>query len=233
MEYLVAAHFSEEIKKNAPDAFGRRSLQPVTVEFLREFEPNTDVLYKWINKTKGANFYRGEYVGGNAATLLCALSKDALAGKDLSGTILRGTYLRLANLSKTKLKDAILNEANLAAARFSKEQLVEANLFNCTFLFLCVASTTGRVEDKLDEAADQLGSVIRIEGEWIYSQGNKNVCFICLIINVNNQRELIHVRDILFSQFDEVALYSSEYDELTKKYPRLNKLICIAVGEKV
>jgi hypothetical protein len=192
-----------------------------------------DVLYKWINKTKGENFYRGEYVGGNTATLLCALSKDALAGKNLSGAILRGTDLSLANLSKTKLKDTMLNEANLAAARFSEEQLAEANLLNSTFLFLCVASTTGGVEDKLDEAADQLGSVIRIEGEWIYSQGNKHVCFICLKINVRNQRELIHVRDILFSRFDEVALYSSEYNELTKKYPRLNKLICIAVGEDV
>jgi hypothetical protein len=52
LEYLVAAQLNEEIKMNAPRAFGSVPLQSVIIDFLKEFQPDTGILYKWIDMTK-------------------------------------------------------------------------------------------------------------------------------------------------------------------------------------
>lgn len=230
MEYLVAAQLNEEINKDAPRAFGKTPLQPVILEFLRAFEPGTDALYGWIDKTKTESVHGEEYIGSNAATLLCALSEDALAGKDLSGANLRGANLRFADLRNTKLKNTYLMGANLSAARFSKEQLVEAKLDNNKFLFLCVSLAEMKAEDEIHETMLQASSLFTGGVEWRYASRSQGLIW-CAKINLLRQTEVDYVRRIFSSQFDEVAFYSSEYDELIKKYPPFNELIRSAVGD--
>jgi hypothetical protein len=239
MEYLVAAQFNEEIKTDAPHAFGDSPLQYAIVDFLKEFEPDDDTLLKWIDKTKQRPFPRGIYLGGNAATLLCALSKDALAGRDLSGASLLGANLRLANLNETKLKGTLLRGVNLEAARFSKEQLVEATLVDSDVLCLGVSL---KVESQLMfhnmvsniERLLQMGESNRTRvNSWSYKTSAEGVALICARIYLSKKEFLDPIRDIFSSQVDEVALYSSEYEQLVNKYPGFNHLILYVLDEYV
>jgi type II secretory pathway predicted ATPase ExeA len=239
MEYLVAAQFNEEIKTDAPHAFGRHPLQPAIVAFLKEFEPDVDTLLKWIDKTKERTLSKEAYLGGNAATLLCALSKDALAGKDLTGASLRGANLRLANLSGTKLKGTWLRDVKLEAARFSKEQLVEATLLESYVLFLGV-SLEGEPGRIFHNVATNTRRLLQVEGasetyllHWHGESSVGGVLLICATVYLSKKDFLDPIRDIFSSQFDEVALYSSEYEQLVNKYPRFNYLILYVLGEHV
>lgn len=131
MEYLVAAQFIEEIRSNKPNAFARVRMQPVILDFLKEFDPDINTLWDWIyltRKNKGEDLV---YLGGNAATLLCALSNKMLVGKDLSKTNLTEADLSRANLAGTNLKGTILKNARLFDAQFLKEDIDPADLSGC------------------------------------------------------------------------------------------------------
>lgn len=224
MEYLVAAQFNEELKANAPLAFSMSRLQSVIVDFLAEFEPDTNTLLEWIDKTEGSPRQIAAFLGGNAATMLCALSKDALAGKDLSGARLIGADLRRANLSKTNLRRTLLVGVKFEAARFSKEQLAEAILIDSSVLFLCV-SLKELSKFKFNEVMRNIGKVEGVKEfnqthviQWVRAsiKGRELVCF---VVNLSKLDFLNPVCNILSSYFDEVALYASEYEQLIQKYP--------------
>jgi hypothetical protein len=230
MEYLVAAQFSEEIKRDDPQAFLERPLQPAITNFLKEFEPDADTLLVWIDRTRQLPFYGLAYLGGNAATLLCSLSKDALSGKDLSGANLSHANLRLADLSGTKLRNTLLKEVDLHAARFSKEQLAEATISGVTILILCVF-TTGDTEAKLSELDDRMirmfpGGLDDDSYPLLFSTfigvGGLNLGGV--ILRLSKQDFLDSLKDIFSDTYDEVALYANEYDELTHKYPELSNM---------
>lgn len=231
MEYLVAAQFNEEIKANAPGAFGKSQLQPVIVDFLKEFEPSTKTLFKWIDKTREESGGKETFLGGNAATLLCAMSKDSLAGKDLSGANLKGADLSLANLCGTILKDTLLKGVNLEAARFSKEQLFETVFTNTSLLFLC-ASSKEEYKRNFDKVTIRIRAEIHSNrfddtriGNWLSNADKKKVALSGVIVRLSKLDFLEPVQNIFSIYFDEVAIYSNEYEQLLAKYPRLDHFI--------
>lgn len=237
MEYLVAAHFSEEIERDTPRTFGIAPLQPVIVEFLKEFQHETDTLLKWIDETKTWSYRGGQFLGGNAATLLCALSKDALAGRDLSGASLMGANLIFADLNMTKLRGTLLTNIRLEAARFSKEQIAQAERVEGYVLLLCTTQKEVRPA-KLDRTENKLKNIPKAESpepvritRWNGKPVENNVEILCAKVYLPKQDFFEQVEDIFSSEFDEVALYSSEYDRLISKYLSFDFLIATIIRE--
>ena len=130
MEYLIAKGLFEEIEKNAPNVFYQHRLEPVVAGFLIELNPNIDALWNWIESTKSKTIEDSKYLGGNSATLLCMLDRHALAGKDLSKTVLTGANLKLSDLRGANLNRTVMKDINLTKAQFLKKDLEIAEISN-------------------------------------------------------------------------------------------------------
>jgi NACHT domain-containing protein/pentapeptide repeat protein len=135
MEYLVSDKLIEEIRIDSPDIFARFRLQPVVLDFLREFEPHTKTLWKWIYNTRDTRNHDKTYLGGNAATVLCAFDNSALIAKDLSHTNLTAADLSSVDLREANLEGTILNEARLVDAMFLQKDIASADLSGCWMPF--------------------------------------------------------------------------------------------------
>ena len=123
MEYLIAKGLFEEIKQNAPNAFKRQRLEPVVAGFIIELNPNIDTLWTWIESTKSEIKEDLDYLGGNSATLIRMLDRNAFVGKDLSKAVLIGADLTSADLRGTNLSDTIMKDVSLVNAKFFRTQL--------------------------------------------------------------------------------------------------------------
>ncbi|HJQ32769.1 MAG TPA: NACHT domain-containing protein [Pyrinomonadaceae bacterium] len=239
MEYLVAAQLNEEIRMDAPDTLQYSPLQPVIVDFLKEFDPDRDTLLKWVDRTKERAPGQGHFLGGNAATLLCALTTDALAGKDLSGASLNEANLMFANLKGTNLKDTVLHRPRLQAARFSKGQLTEATIRNFTVLFLCTSRQQQMIRS-WEELKDKISAIdVKTKGSAIvyawnttYDAESETELF-CMMVQLSKQNYIDTAQEIFSEEFDEVALYHREYTQLQNKYPKFKRLIAQATRERM
>ena len=120
MEYLIAKSLSQEIVGNSPDVFCQQCLENAVATFLAEMAPDRNMLFDWIMSTKSGPNRDAPYLGGNAATLLCILDKNALKRRNLSGTSLNGAVLDYADLRETNLQGATLNNVTLIGAMFPK-----------------------------------------------------------------------------------------------------------------
>jgi len=147
MEYLTAKALSAEIRGKFTKEFPRRPLTPVVTGFLTEMNPSTTTLWEWIESTKVRPIYDQNHLGGNAATLLCALDKSALKGRDLSGAALIGADLSLADLTETKLAGTLMVNVNLMNARFTEDVVREAQLQTC----IGSAFLMGNIGDELEQ----------------------------------------------------------------------------------
>jgi hypothetical protein len=120
---------------------------------LKEFEPHTKTLLEWIERTKKKAHKGGKFLGGNAATLLCALSKEALAGKNLSKANLTGANLSFADLRNANLKGTIFKDSQLRGAKFFERDMASA-IISDSFLSFEI-----EVEGRLMSHEEFLGSV--------------------------------------------------------------------------
>jgi hypothetical protein len=137
-EYLIAKGLMNEIKENTPIFFSCQPLEPVVIEFLVELNPNKNILWNWLNSTSNENKDDPKYLGGNAATLLCKLNPDELAGKDLPKTNLTGADLSSSNLIDVNFTGTILKNVNLLNSKFLEKDLLSAKLSNakiCIYYF--------------------------------------------------------------------------------------------------
>jgi NACHT domain-containing protein/restriction endonuclease/pentapeptide repeat protein len=209
LEYLVARQFNREIELDSPNIAGRTLLQPVIVDFLTELDPDEQTLWDWINHTRTRAHVGGIYLGGNAATLLCALSKDALSGKDLSGTSLTGADLSGADLRKTNLKGTILAAVNLRNALFYKENLQSANISNANFTFYSLIKPTTHTEKAIMDLTRN--NATRVE---INRYNNKRMLLIVTIeqSSITEAEEFKQELSTLISA--PAALYHNEYERL-------------------
>src|SRR5205085_14442 len=148
-EYLVAAQFNEEIKSGTPNTFIHRPIEPAILNFMKEFKLDSETLWQWLYLTRDKGRSKWMYLGGNAATLLCALSQDALAGKDLSGTDLTGADLSKADLRGKNLEEAYLDGVELREAKYYRETLMSANIAG---IYISIYFITER--DRDDAASD-------------------------------------------------------------------------------
>jgi len=134
-EYLVGTRLVDEIKVGIPNIFGRTKLSPVVIDFLREISLDTSVLWRWIYSTRMPLRDNLVYVGGNAVTLLRALSATALTSKDLSNTVLTGSQLADTSLLGTDFRHAKLNNAWLYGCPFLRADVSSADISNSLVSF--------------------------------------------------------------------------------------------------
>lgn len=234
----MAAKFNEEIESETPVDFGKSPLQPVILEFLKEFSPDEDELFRLIDKTKEAKLRGDTFLGGNAATLLCSLSKDALARKDLSGTNLSGANLSFADLSEAKLDGTLLRGVNLTAAQFSKEQLAGSSLIDSYVLFYCTSLRHNHRSD-VQKATDKLktihqggaGNLSTIRWQSIV-EGDKCVLH-CAMVYCPTGNVLEEIYKFFSDLFNDVALYADEYDRLVHKHPDFMRLISYITSDRI
>jgi hypothetical protein len=132
MEYLVAQGLNKEIENGTPKVFGRVFLERAVSEFMTEMNPSRDTLLAWIKSTRSIPNRDIQYLGGNAATLLCKLDRTALKRRNLSGTILNGAILDSADLTGTTLDGVSLVRVNLSGAKFSEKTLAKAKIRDIT-----------------------------------------------------------------------------------------------------
>jgi NACHT domain/Pentapeptide repeats (8 copies)/Restriction endonuclease len=130
LEYLVAMRLNKEIETDHPDVFGDFLIGYEVQRFLKELEPNTDTLFRWIQLTKGGVHGESLWLGTNAANLLNQISHDYFAGKDLSDTNLRRVDLSYADLRGTRFKNARLTGADLMSAKLFKKDILPSKIFD-------------------------------------------------------------------------------------------------------
>jgi len=130
LEFLVAMRLNKEIESDRPKAFSTFHMDHQVQSFLQEFKPNTETLFRWIQLTKGGVHRAGSWLGTNAANLLIRISRDYLAGKDLSDTTLTNANFWRADLRGTNLKNARLNGVILVDAKFFRNDIVFSKVDN-------------------------------------------------------------------------------------------------------
>jgi len=224
MEYLIAKELFEEIEKNAPNTFDRYRLESVVAGFLIELNPNMDTLWNWMESTKSEINVDSKYLGGNSATLLCLLDRNALAGKDVSKAVLIGanlasTDLRGTNFSETIMKDVYLGQAkffrkDLESARIS-DLIISLNYFGIHpseedgLLFTRLLLKTGLDVDVFSGYSIKLG----VDNQYFFG---------ILIVGVRNNiedLELFKSEVAAQSEIMEVSIYYDEYEKLIAKIP--------------
>lgn len=216
MEYLIAKGLIEEIEKKEPTAFKLKRLDIVVSGFLKELNPNRQTLWNWILLTRSGKIEDSKYLGGNAATLLCELEKNALKEKDLSGTNLLGADLRNANLSGTLLKDV-----NLSNAWFFKKDFQSAIVHNVT-TSIYFSGNLIKMGSKKNEFFNDLTDQLKLEniqinkiemetigkyGEQIYRYRGKAIV---TFPNINGLKSIFR-KFIAQPWIDRVTIYHDEW----------------------
>lgn len=208
MEYLVAARLYFEIHSNEPNDFGTIRLDRVVLNFLKEMSPAPEILLGWIELTKRDSSH-GSNLGGNAATLLCALSSDALAGKDLSGSNLTGANLNDADLRNTNLQQANLTNANLGGAKFSASDLKGALLKNTQVLFVLSGSSDAIAKGAREELMSKTISLA------VINVPTRPGALCGLIMTVSDLKNLEEIRDLLTSSaVNRVGFYFEDIEAI-------------------
>jgi Restriction endonuclease/NACHT domain/Pentapeptide repeats (8 copies) len=232
MEYLVAKSLRFEIDQDAPDVFGRLLLQPVVAGFLVELNPKIDTLWHWIEKTKTASRKDSKYVGGNSATLLCMLNKEALRGKNLSKSILSGANLSGANLERANLDQTIMKNVGLENARFLKDELGCAQLedFRVSLFLLGETPTKGKRSKINVQLEDRISDLVVIacmkKGARRFSMHtfpaiHGNLFLIWIVLQISRIADLNSIYDVTISNpwIKAISVYSDEQEQLFRSLP--------------
>ncbi|MEH1824438.1 MAG: NACHT domain-containing protein [Nostoc sp.] len=145
---------SDSLEKSR-ETFGRSLLTKTVMDLLVlmvDFE-NKQAIIKVIEETRGRSEDEVGYVGGNAATLLVRLAKDALEGRDFSNAVIRG-----ADFSDVSLQNANFTNASLAETSFTQ---ILGSIFSVEF----------SPDDTLVAIGDSLGLVHL----WEFPSGKKHL----------------------------------------------------------
>ncbi len=219
MEYLIAKELFEEIEKNAPNNFDRHRLEPVVAGFLNEFNPNTDTLWNWIESTKSEKNVDSKYLGGNSATLLCILDRNALAGKDVSKAVLIGANLDSTDLRGTNFSETIMKGVNLFNAKFFRKDLESARISDSIFSLYYFGNHTLEDDDKLiSRVASQIKKSKDVSihvGEHI-NLGEDNQYFFGRLRGVFQNIECLDLLISIVAAQPETMGFSIYYDEYEK-----------------
>jgi hypothetical protein len=170
MEYLAATALIQEVKSGEPVVFGHRRLQPVVTGFMVELSPKKETLWQWIAATRQGVLAGQRYLGGNAATLLCASDKAAFSGGDLSKTNLTGASLAGADLMSTGLLGTIMDETDLSKAKFLLRDLADAEVSD-TQMLLYVVGRNPRGDDLIWKICRMIESVRGADARPRFFQG--------------------------------------------------------------
>jgi len=221
MEYLVATYLAQEIESNAPDIFRKFLIQPVIRTFLKDLELNTKTLWDWIYSTRGARNTGGDYLGGNAATLLCSISEEAFLEADLSDTNLTGANLAFADLRKTNFRDALLKDVQLIGTQYLEEAITKANIeYGSIVLYYGSNTRRGDIFEKIELALQQaiykqvdVSFIVRIGRHHMFRRENSELGVVFL--SIKDRNGFSELKDI-FTNYSDItmAIFSDEYDQL-------------------
>ena len=221
LEFLVAMKVKKEIQSDEP-AISRSYLGSQVIEFLKEFEPNHQTLFKWIRLTRKDLELRNSNLGANAAELLVKISPSSLSGKDLSGTNLIG-----ANLFDADLRGSTLRNASLAYALFERVKFYKTTIrgakFDDTFVsfhILKPAKALGYdIEQYMDFVEDELRSAGHdIQMEYFDEDGYRPDLFWEASTPLSSVSELDAMRDLLATTLKtKVAVFWDEFERLERE----------------
>jgi hypothetical protein len=218
LEYLVAMRLNKEIGTDHPDVFGTFWIDYQVLNFLEEFKPHPETLFRWIQLTKGAVRRRAPLLGTNAANLLHRISPDYFAGRDLSGTRLINVDLFGADLRGTKLKNARLNGAMLEHVKFFRKDINLSRIDNALVSFYVIRTSQTRKIDT-DELLDQVGRIFpHLEELGVFGKSSfRDDLFSEISFRVSDMQHLEFAKEKLASALStKVAVYFDECEEVAQ-----------------
>ncbi len=230
-EYLIAAHVVAESKTGIPKLLQKRSLEPVILDFLGEMNLGVNKLFQWIERTRAFPFGDASILAGNAASLLCSMSTDSLANRDLSRTSLLRANLTLADLRRTQIKGASLKYCNFVGARLSLEDFQKAESVTDCLFSLFYINPRGREElewtntnllRKLQREHQVSGISL---GNQVFETGDfllDNSAATMLVLAVNDIKTLHILREYCAEMLStKVAIYWDEIEQLFEGNPEV------------
>lgn len=222
LEFLVALKLNKEIQSDDPVIF-RRRLDSQIIDFLKEFEPDRQILFKWIQLTRSEPKMRDSQLGANAAGLLVKISQSLLSGKDLSGTNLSRAGLFGADLRGSALHDTLLTFSVLERGKFHKKDVRAAKFDNTQVSFHILKSAKPRAANSfafMDFAIHRLRSIGRqnIPIGFFDEAGYRPDAFWEVTIQISDVSELDLMRDLLSTALKTpVAVYWDEFEQLERE----------------
>jgi pentapeptide repeat protein len=211
LEYLVAMRLNKEIEFDNPEVFGTFLIDYQVNGFLKELEPNTETLFKWIQLTKEGVESDRPWLGTNAANLLHLISSQYFAGRDLSGTSLTNVNFLDADLKNTNLNDARLSGAELVGAKFFRKDIVLAKI-DKAHVSLYISVKEGVFDFPSRELQNELDLFARPISSF------RNDLLSEIVITVKNISHLEFARERLSAAFStKVAVYYNECEELARE----------------
>lgn len=120
LEYLIARVLVREIEADEPRHMRVRSVPIAVIDFLMEMEPDIDVLFRWITRSRRTPPGAPVFLGGNALSLLCRLDPGVLRGKSIRGAVLVGCRLFGCDLTEVDASDATFRSADLTRCLIPK-----------------------------------------------------------------------------------------------------------------
>ncbi len=147
--------FRSESLDKLRETFGKATLTKAVMDLLLPMVniEKKEAIIKVIEGTRRKSEDEVGYVGGNAATLVVKLAKDALEGRDFSSAVIRG-----ADFSNVSLENANFTNASLAETGFTQ---ILGSIFSVAF----------SPNDTLIAIGDSLGLVHL----WEFPSGNKHL----------------------------------------------------------
>jgi hypothetical protein len=141
MEFFLAKLFAEEISTGEARRFGKVTLSPEIMFFLKDLIREPSSLIKLILETRKNVLGFGVNLGRNCITMLsiCGylpvnddLSETRLGGGNLKGANMQGMKLKGCDLSDTVFAEANLERADLSGAVLSRCDFTSANLIGAS-----------------------------------------------------------------------------------------------------
>jgi hypothetical protein len=213
LEYLIAIGLKEEVNRNEPKFFKSQVLEPEITDFLVELDPNKDILGSWIDSTRNGDIDSVKYLGGNSATLLCKLDRNALAGKDISGTILDGANLSFSNLLDTNLSGTLLKNCDLIGAKFLKKCIVQVKISEITVSLFIIHKTT-------DQSFVKEHLIRTSISRRIFSKGYGELAFKAIYCCLREIKDLKTIENLRPSKaIYAMSFYADEYKDIRSLIP--------------
>jgi uncharacterized protein YjbI with pentapeptide repeats len=152
MEYFVAFKLVGAIDSpnfdigKAVEIWSARSLSLEIRRFVADMIQYQERLWRLIKFTREKRFKDVEYLGGNAATILCDIG-ESFSHRDLEASVLVHADFRGQDLTGCNFHRALLNDSFFDGANLTNAKMTRAWLIGSAFREACVVGTSFRGSD--------------------------------------------------------------------------------------
>jgi hypothetical protein len=227
MEYVIACSLLKEIEADIPKALSIQRIDPVVADFLGELNLNNEILWKWLNSTRFDRMKSTQFLGGNAATLLCRANPSSFCEKNLSEVNLTGADLKNVDLRGAILERTIMQNVNLVNARYFKNQILTSDISAITISVFLFGKASEKwlplAKDKehevMGELYQNLEAIEPMSLAWRHDEGGY---FMSVLIG--STRDVKSMRTIeseitSFPQSKSILLFQDNREEFLKTVP--------------